>query len=157
MKSKTFKNPSYANLDFPMLSSLTMANSLITKYQKNSVLNSTSNIGLHISGILNPMEKWKVMNWTILQGLRTKLNEVKERWVDELLRMLWVYRTTPHILTNKFSFNLAFGIEAMILIKIGLPTIQIERYDESSNSSWLSANLDLLEETQKQAHLRMAM
>lgn len=37
----------------------------------------------------------KVMKRAILQGLRTRLDEVKGRWAEELPSMLWVYHTTP--------------------------------------------------------------
>lgn len=55
------------------------------------------------------------------------------------------------------SFNLAFSIEVLIVVKIELPTMRIEHYEEPSNSSWLIANMDLLKETQTQVYLIMAM
>lgn len=57
--------------------------------------------------------------------------------------------------TNESLFNLVFSTKVVILVEIGLPTIRIEHYQDPSNSSWLQANLDLLEEIQNQAHLRM--
>ncbi|KAK3025881.1 hypothetical protein RJ639_042310 [Escallonia herrerae] len=36
------------------------------------------------------------MNRSILQGLKKKLDEAKGAWVDELPKVLWAYRTTPH-------------------------------------------------------------
>lgn len=70
------------------------------------------------------------MNRLILQGLRIKLDDVKGRWVEELSKVLWANQTIPLIPTNKSRFNLAFGIEVMILVKIGLPTMLIEHYNK---------------------------
>lgn len=61
--------------------------------------------------------------------------------------MLSSYYTTPRTSINETSFNLVFGMEAVIPVEIGLPTMQIEHYDESSNPVQLRANLNLLEET----------
>ncbi|KAK3010667.1 hypothetical protein RJ639_010839 [Escallonia herrerae] len=63
------------------------------------------------------------MNQCILQGLKKKLDEVKGAWVDELLKVLWVYRTTPHSITGETPFLLCYGTEAMLPIEIGVLTI----------------------------------
>lgn len=52
---------------------------------------------------------------------------------------------------------MAFSTEALISIKIELSIMWIKYYDKFSNSSWLKANLDLLEKTQNQTRLMMAM
>lgn len=68
--------------------------------------------------------------------------------------MLWAYHTTPRTSINETSFNLVFGIEAVISIEIGLPTMRVELYDESNNPIWLRSNLNLVEETRDKARLR---
>lgn len=60
---------------------------------------------------------------TILQDLRTRLDEAKGRWLEELPSMLWAYYITPRALTNEMPFKLVFGIEMVILVEIGLPTL----------------------------------
>lgn len=85
------------------------------------------------------------------------MDEAKGRWVEEMPAILQAYWTTPWVSTNKAPFNLAFGTKTMILDEIGLSTMRIEYYDESSNSSQLRTNLDLLDETRNQTHQRMAM
>lgn len=47
---------------------------------------------------------------------------------------------------DKTPFNLAFGIEAIILLEIGLPSLQVKNFNKDDNSEQLRANLDLLEE-----------
>lgn len=56
---------------------------------------------------------------------------------------------------NSFQFSL--GIEVVIPIEIGLPTMQIKHYNESSNLIQLRANLNLLEETWDKAHIYIAI
>lgn len=96
------------------------------------------------------------MNQMILQGLRTRLDEAKGMWVEELPNILWVYHTIPRTSSNEIPFNLVFGAKVVIPIKIGLPTIWIEHYDESSNPVQLLFNLDLLKEIRDKALLHMA-
>lgn len=57
--------------------------------------------------------------------------------------------------TSETPFNIAFGTKAMILLKLGLPSFWVENFHESSNSEHLWANLDLPEEIQEQATVRM--
>ncbi|KAK3027316.1 hypothetical protein RJ639_040408 [Escallonia herrerae] len=63
------------------------------------------------------------MNRSILQGLKKKLDEAKGAWVDELPKVLWPYRTTPHSVTGETPFLLCYGTEAMLPVDIGVPTI----------------------------------
>lgn len=38
----------------------------------------------------------KVVNKTIVVELKKRLGEKKATWVDELSKVLWAYRYTPH-------------------------------------------------------------
>lgn len=59
-------------------------------------------------------------------------------------------------MTKETSFSHAFKTEAIILVKIGLPSFKLEEYNEGTNSEWLRANLDLLEEHRECAIMPMA-
>ncbi|KAK3012296.1 hypothetical protein RJ639_012844 [Escallonia herrerae] len=98
----------------------------------------------------------EVTNRTLLQGLRKKLDGAKGLWVDELHKILWAYRTTTRNPTGKTPFNLAFGTEALIPVKIGLPSLRLLTYDPNMNDEALRCNLDLLDEQRDQAQLRLA-
>ena len=67
------------------------------------------------------------------------------------------YRTTQRIPIGEISFNLVFGIEAVIFMEVGLPSLRVEKYNEDTNSVWLQANLDLIEENRECAIVRMAV
>ena len=75
----------------------------------------------------------EVTNRTILQGLRTRLDQAKGRWAEELPSILWAYHTTPRTATDETPFNLIFGAEAVIQIELSLPTLHVEQYDEVEN------------------------
>ena len=95
-------------------------------------------------------------NQTLLHGLKTRLNEAKGLWVDEMGSVLWAYRTTPRIPTGESPFSLAYGTEAMIPLEIGLPSSRVEQYHEPDNSESRRADLDLLPELRNEAQIRMA-
>ena len=44
--------------------------------------------------------------------------------------MLWAYRTTVRTPTGETPFKMAFGIEAVILVEIGVSSIRRTWYDE---------------------------
>ena len=61
-------------------------------------------------------------NKTLLSALKKMLEEVKGKWVDELSRVLWAYRTTSKRPIGATSFALAYGMEVVIPTKVGVPT-----------------------------------
>ena len=98
----------------------------------------------------------EVTNRTILHELKTRLHEAKGLWVEELNSVLWAYRTTLRIPIGESPFSLAYGMEAMIPLEIGLPSTRVEQYREPENSECRRADLDLLPELRREAQLRMA-
>ena len=67
---------------------------------------------------------------------------------------LWEYRTTPHIPMEESPFNLAYGTEAMIPLKIGLPSTRVKQYSEPSNFECRRVDLHLLPEVRQQAQVQ---
>ncbi|RVX00928.1 hypothetical protein CK203_026361 [Vitis vinifera] len=61
-------------------------------------------------------------NKTLLTTLKKMLEKAKGKWVDKLPRVLWVYRITPRRSTRTTPFALAYGMETVIPIEIGMPT-----------------------------------
>ena len=62
-------------------------------------------------------------NKTLLTALKKWLDSAKGKWVDELLGVLWAYRTTARKPTGISPFAITYGMEAIIPIEIGMPTI----------------------------------
>ena len=54
------------------------------------------------------------MNKTIKHNIKTKLKNLKGRWTDDLLEVLWAYRTTARSTTREAPFSLAYGYEVTV-------------------------------------------
>ena len=58
--------------------------------------------------------------------------------------------------TRETPFNLTYGTEAVISVKVGLTSLRMEFFDEQDNDDQLKQNLDLVDEVRDQAAQRMA-
>uniref|UniRef100_A0A2N9GI29 Uncharacterized protein n=1 Tax=Fagus sylvatica TaxID=28930 RepID=A0A2N9GI29_FAGSY len=95
-------------------------------------------------------------NKTLLDGIKKRLENAKGRWVEELPSILWTYWTTPRCSTGETPFSLTYGVEAVIPLEIGLPTIRTEYYDPVTNETSLATDLDLTEERRDSALIHLA-
>ena len=69
--------------------------------------------------------------------------------------MLWAYRTTTQKPTGVSPFTLTYGMEAVILIEIGLPTVRTVMPDPANEESMIR-DLDTSDELREAAAIRMA-
>ncbi|XP_052177500.1 uncharacterized protein At4g26485-like [Diospyros lotus] len=100
----------------------------------------------------------EVNNRTILHGLKTCLEGAKGTWADELLYILWAYKTTSRVATDETPFNLVYGMEALIPIEILANSPKLMAYKEDNgggNFEALRENLDLIEEQRDYVAMRM--
>ena len=97
----------------------------------------------------------KVTIRTLKVALKTKLEDLKGKWVEYLPEVLWAHRTTHKSATQETPFALAFGIEAVALVEVGLKSPRIEFASTKHNKEVLRLNLDLLEEKREQALKRI--
>ena len=81
-------------------------------------------------------------NKTLVTALKKRLEQAKGKWVEELPCVLWAYRTTLGRPTENTLFVLAYGMDAVIPTKIGLPTIRIDAREQNDESTELGTNLD---------------
>ena len=84
-------------------------------------------------------------NKTLLMALKKRLHSSRGKWVDELLGVLWAYRTTSRKPTGVSPFTLTYGMEAIIPTKIGMPTLRAE-VPRTTNSKAISKDLDMADE-----------
>ena len=63
--------------------------------------------------------------------LLTALISAKGKWVEELPRVLWTYKTTSRKPTEMSPFALTYKMEATILTKIWMPILQTEIPEEA--------------------------
>ena len=79
-------------------------------------------IGHKLTSVAHPQSNGEaeVTNRTILHGLKTRLNDAKGFWADELNSILWAYRTTPRVPTGETPFSLSYGTEVVIPVETTL-------------------------------------
>ena len=70
---------------------------------------------------------------TLKVGLKTRLENLKGKWVEYLPKVLWEYRTTRKSATQETPFALAFGIEAVTPIEVGLKSPRVEFVNTKHN------------------------
>ena len=83
-------------------------------------------------------------------ALKTKLEDLKGKWAEYLLEVLWAYRTTRKSATQETPFALAFGTEVVAPVEIVLKSPRIELASVEHNEEALRLNLDLLDEKHDQ-------
>ena len=93
----------------------------------------------------------EVTNWTLLKIIKSWLVGAKGAWTKELPSFWWAYRTTARTPTGETPFNLTYGTEAVISVKVGLTSLRREFFNEQSNNNQLKLNLDCLDEVKDQA------
>ena len=75
--------------------------------------------------------------------------------MDELLRVLWAYKTTSRKPTGVSPFALTYGMEAIILIEMGVLTLRAE-IPEKANIEAIAKELDIVDELREVAAIHMA-
>ncbi|XXG77288.1 hypothetical protein AAC387_Pa08g1468 [Persea americana] len=75
----------------------------------------------------------EISNKVIIDRLEKRLDRAKGRWAEELPSVLWAYRTTPRCFTSATPFSLAYGMEAVIPLEVGLPTLRSEICNQRLN------------------------
>ena len=87
---------------------------------------------------------------TLKAALKTKLEDLKGKWVEYLPEVLWAYRTTRKSATQETPFALAFGTEAIAPVEVRLKSPRIELATVEHNDEALRLNLDILDEKHEQ-------
>ncbi|GJV73184.1 reverse transcriptase domain-containing protein [Tanacetum coccineum] len=96
-------------------------------------------------------------NRRILKGIKTRLEKGGPAWVEEVSNMLWAHQTMKKTSNGETPFNLTYGTEAVIPVKIGMPTHQTSKLNEKTNDQELRLILDLLEERREIKTIREAI
>ena len=92
---------------------------------------------------------------TLKAALKTKLEDLKGKWVEYLPEVLWAYRTTRKSVTQETPFALVFNTEAIDPVEVRLKSPRIELANVEHNEEVLRLNLDLPEEKREQVLKRM--
>jgi len=93
----------------------------------------------------------EISNRIILDSLYKSLAKAKGKWVEQLLGVLWVYRTTKRIPTGETLFSLAYWTEAIIPVDICMLMLRTEGVDLDQNAAQLWLVQDYSEGRRRQA------
>ena len=92
---------------------------------------------------------------TLKAALKTKLEDLKGKWVEYLPGVLWAHKTTRKSATQETPFALAFCTEAVAPVEVGLKSLSIEFPRTEHKEEVRRLNLDLLEEKCEQVLKRI--
>ena len=98
----------------------------------------------------------EAVNKVIVNGLKKRLDDAKERWVEELPHVLWTYRTTPRKSTGETPFSMTYGAEAVIPLENGFLIMRTSTLTSDGNDELLKKNLDLIEERRENTMVQLA-
>ncbi|XP_025616534.1 uncharacterized protein [Arachis hypogaea] len=114
------------------------------------------NMEHHFSSVEHPQTNGQAeaANRVVLHAIKRKLDNAKGEWAELIPEILWSYNTTVHNTTGETPFKLVYGSEALIPMKIGVPTLRAKLYSEQHNISTRKAELDLAEEDREIAAIR---
>ena len=98
----------------------------------------------------------EVVNKLIVNGLKKRLDEANGRWVEELPHVLWTYRTTPRRSMGEIPFSMTYGVEVVLLLEFGFPTLRTSLFTPDNNNQLLERSLDLVNERRETAMVQMA-
>ena len=76
-------------------------------------------------------------------------------WPDELLSILWAYRTTVRTPIGETLFRLTYGNVAIILAEVGLTSYRVHNHDKGRNDEAIRLQVDLVDEVRAIAKQRL--
>jgi hypothetical protein len=96
----------------------------------------------------------------ILQGLKprifNKLNKFGQRWLTELLSVIWSRGTTPSRATGFTPFFFVYGAEAILPTDLEYGSLRLKAYQEPRNQQARKDSLDQVDEARDVALLHSA-
>ena len=76
--------------------------------------------------------------------------------MEELLHVLWTYRTTLRRSTGETPFSMIYGAEAVIPMGTGFPMLRTSSFTPSGNDELLEKSLDLIEDQRENVMIQLA-
>ncbi|XP_074342527.1 uncharacterized protein LOC141680115 [Apium graveolens] len=89
-------------------------------------------------------------------NIKTKLEERKVIWPEEIPKVLWSYNTTRRSTTGESLFMLTYGYEAMLHVEVSSGSLRRDHYTEEDGEVNYRLHLDLLEEVRENSQLKLA-
>ncbi|XP_042482483.1 uncharacterized protein LOC122062877 [Macadamia integrifolia] len=109
--------------------------------------------GGHIGGRALAYKAEKA-NHTLLDGIKKRLDWEKKNWADQLLSVLWAYRTSARTPTGETPFRLTYGTEVLTPVEVTQASFRSAVFEASQNEAGLQANADFIDEVREEALIR---
>ena len=90
----------------------------------------------------------------MLKIIKTRLEEAKGVWLNELPGVLWAYKKTVRTPTGETPFKLTYGSEAVIPAEMHMANHRVMKYQYKDNEEQLHLNLDLIDKVRMDAEQR---
>ena len=107
------------------------------QFVNDSFRDFCSQLGIrnHYSSPAHPQAngKVKVTNRSLLKIIKTRLEGANGIWPEELLSILWAYRTTTRTPTGEIPLLLTYENEAVIPAEIRLISYKVHNHNEGRN------------------------
>ena len=97
----------------------------------------------------------EAINKVMVNGLKKRLDDTKGKRVGKLSHVLWTYQTTPCRSTGETPFLMTYGVEVVIHLETGFPTLRTSYFTSSNNNGLLDKSLDLIEERKENAMVQL--
>ena len=81
-----------------------------------------------------------------MHNLKTKLENLKGRWADDLSKVLWAYRTTAKSTTGETPFSLAYGYKVMVPVELAAGSLRRDNFNPEQNMILQQRELNFIEE-----------
>lgn len=81
----------------------------------------------HVTSLVEHLQmngQAEAANKMIVAELKRRLGDKKGAWVNEIPKVPWAYRCTPHGTTGESPFNLTYDIDAMLSVELGEPSLR---------------------------------
>ncbi|XP_074356335.1 uncharacterized protein LOC141696041 [Apium graveolens] len=114
-------------------------------------------IDLRFTSVAHPQVNGQaeVANRIILDGLKKRIEKSRNNWVDEVLSILWAYRTTYRVTTRATPFMVEYGVEVVVPVEISYSSPRIQAYNAEENEEGQRLALDLIDEVLDAAHAKI--
>ncbi|XP_074346226.1 uncharacterized protein LOC141684996 [Apium graveolens] len=97
----------------------------------------------------------EVANRIIFDGLKKRIEKSRNKWVDEILSILWAYRTTCRVTIGATPFMLAYGAESVVPVEISHSSPRIQAYNVEENEEEQRLALDLIDEVRDKSQAKI--
>ena len=87
----------------------------------------------------------------MLKIIKTRLEEVKGIWLDELLSVLWAYKMIVRTPTRETPFKLTYGSDVVITTEVGLTSYKVTRYNNEEKEKQFHLSPDLIGKVRMEA------